>query len=470
VTPPLSDAVACTDIIYLDTDADSDGDGSASSPFASYESAVASAAAGQTIVIGGDSAIESTIEVVDGVSVIGGYDVDDGAWLFDPDKQNEVSVPAGDGDIFGLSAIDLSEETTVYGLDITTADAADGGSYDNYGTYVVGTDTLTLEFVDVFAGAGGSGADGAPGSSGQDGGVGDDALKAVEGCSTSGCPSTNTDGAAGGTNSACSAADGGAGGDGAINGGISAMAGEDAADALGGGAGTDSDGSRGGDSGEDAPAFQNPASDGAAQLPGGTVSQQQLWESEGAGLPGVDGQHGSGGGGGGGAWYFTPNNRDVGPGGGGGGAGGCGGTAGEGGQPGGGSFGLFAVNSDLSLVRSRFNASAGGDGGDGASGADGGAGALGGDGINLIEEYLASDIHQTVDYTYFSGDGGDGADGQGGGNGAGGAGGVSYGAYCKQSRLDQTDVEFGAGSAASGGAGPGAAGEAGLSAETQGCQ
>lgn len=97
MTPPLSDAVACTDIIYLDTDAGSDGDGSASSPFASYSSAVGSAAAGQTIVIGGDSAIESTIEISDGVSVIGGYDVEEGTWLFDPDKQQEVSVPSTSG-------------------------------------------------------------------------------------------------------------------------------------------------------------------------------------------------------------------------------------------------------------------------------------------------------------------------------------------------------------------------------------
>jgi hypothetical protein len=71
---------------------------------------------------------------------------------------------------------------------------------------------------------------------------------------------------------------------------------------------------------------------------------------------------------------------------------------------------------------------------------------------------------------YFSGNGGDGANGQTGGSGAGGAGGVSYGAYCKQSRLEQTDVEFSEGAIASGGTSPGADGLDGLAVEIEGCQ
>lgn len=475
VTPPIADDLACEDVLYVSSNAGADGDGTASSPFASYPSAFAEASAGQTIVIGGTNPLQTMIEVKDGVSVIGGYSVEGDTWTYDPEKQQEVQVPAASMDTFGLAAIDLAEDTVVYGLDITTADAADGGSYDNYGAYVAGTDTLTLEFVDVFAGRGGSGADGSSGAAGADGENGADATKGIDSCIKVQCQQLDTAGAIGGTNADCPSADGGAGGKGGQKEGniLNAPAedGEDARAANGGQSGLDSVGARAGENGDDGPGFSQLAASGDAQEPGGEVSDQRFWDPAGDGEAGQSGEDGSGGGGGGGAAKNTPQGYDVGPGGAGGGAGGCGGEGGGAGEAGGGSFGLFAVQSDITLRRTKFNASAGGVGGDGAAGGAGGQGGEGGAGINLIEKWEPMpNTYVTVTLNYFSGDGGDGANGQTGGTGAGGAGGVSYGAFCKQSRLEQTDVEFSEGAVASGGTSPGADGREGLAVEMEGCQ
>jgi hypothetical protein len=474
VTPPIADDLACEDVLYVSSEAAGDGDGTASSPFASYPSAFAEASAGQTIVIGGDNPLLTMIEVKDGVSVIGGYNIDGDTWTFDPEKQHEVQVPAANMDTLGLAAIDLLEETVVYGLDITTADASDGGSYDNYGAYVVGTDTLTLEFVDVFAGRGGSGADGAPGEKGADGDDGADATKGTVGCPQTFCQPWDTSGASGGANSECPSAEGGAGGMGAQitwTSNVPAEDGENGRLANGGDSGFDGLSERAGEKGDDGPVFSQLASSGDAQNPGGDVSDELSWEPRGDGEDGADGEHGSGGGGGGGAAANSSQNDKAGPGGAGGGAGGCGGGGGEAGKAGGGSFGLFAVQSDITLRRAKFNASAGGVGGDGAAGGAGGQGGAGGTGINVIEAYdLSSNMYVEEPLNYFSGNGGDGANGQTGGSGAGGAGGVSYGAYCKQSRLEQTDVEFSEGAIASGGTSPGADGLDGLAVEIEGCQ
>ena len=476
VTPPIPDDLACEDVLYVDTDLASDGDGSANSPLATYVSAFAAASTGQTIIIGGDVPIESMIEVKDGVSVIGGYNVDGDMWTFDPEKKQEVATPAASaGDTFGVAAIDLQEDTMVYGLDITTADAADGASHNNYGAYVVGTDTLTLEFVDVFAGRGGSGADGALGARGADGTVGADAEGSLDKIQQNG----DNPGAPAGINTDCPVADGGAGGHGGeagFGGTIPGQDGEDASGASGGDGGLYATNRRAGGDGDDALEFSQAAESGEPAMAGGSVSDERVWVAAGTGEDGARGAHGSGGGGGGGAAgrIEDPNaqypDHDEGPGGAGGGAGGCGGHGGDGGQPGGGSFGLFAVESDITLNRVRFNASAGGLGGEGGPGGAGGSAGDGGQGTSDHYEGLTRSADTLEPLPWRSGHGGDGADGQRGGDGAGGAGGVSYGAYCKQSRLDQTDVEFSEGAVAAGGTSPGADGREGLAVEMEGCQ
>jgi len=130
---------------------------------------------------------------------------------------------------------------------------------------------------------------------------------------------------------------------------------------------------------------------------------------------GSSGNPGGGGGGGGGGYA----RNSSGGGGGGGGGGGSSGTQGlNGGGGGGASFGIYAINSSVSLDGTTVQAGTGGAGGQGSSGGPGGTGGTGGNpgGGNNSG-------------CFFGGAGGGGAGGGGGGGAGGGAGGQSISVF-----------------------------------------
>ena len=135
----------------------------------------------------------------------------------------------------------------------------------------------------------------------------------------------------------------------------------------------------------------------------------------GSGGAGGGGGHGHGGGGGGGGKSASAS----GGGGGGGGTGGTGGGGGtSGGQSGGGSFGVYAVNGTVTLNNVTVTATAGGAGGRGSAGGPGANGGAGGSGGS-----------QSCCEAGRGGNGGTGGGGGGGGGAGGGAGGPSISVY-----------------------------------------
>ena len=195
-------------------------------------------------------------------------------------------------------------------------------------------------------------------------------------------------------------------------------------------------------------------SDLDGQLVGGYWTTSNLASGPGRGFNG-----GGGGGGGGGGSRFCWDSGSVwcgggndiwdhGGSGGGGGAGGCyGGPAGNG-HHGGASFGVFSVNTTLSLTDVFVKI---GDGGDGGNGGNGGRGGRGGNGAG------------GAGGTGMGGTGGrgaNGANGGGAGGGAGGNGGPAIGIGYNGSAPSQTNVTFTGGSVGSAGSG-GTGGQAG---------
>lgn len=448
-----ADAATCeSKLVYVNAGSSAGGDGTKDAPFATYADAVATATSGQVILIGGQTTLQEEILVKKGVSVIGGFD-GDFQWGEGRQARIEVQAPT-DAAVMGIKAEGVDQDTVLANLSVTTADATAGNT--NYGAYLVDSSNLTMRNVIVQAGKGGAGAPGDDGSNGADGGNGSDGTPG-QSSSQAGVP-----GASGGVNVACASANGGAGGRGATNGQAGdypSRDGESTAQADGGSAGYDQLGQRAGDDGQDATAPTQAGTNGQGGESGGQVTND-MWDPKGAGVDGQRGPHGYGGGGGGGAW-FASNPYIHGSGGAGGGAGGCGGEGGQGGQPGAGSFGLFLVRSDVTLVNSEFQSGLGGVGGNGGQAGRGGQGGRGG--VGTAQSYPSA-------LPWTSGDGGDGSRGADGGAGGGGAGGVSYGVYCSQSRptVDQ-DTEFVSGGSAAGGQSPGNAGNDGLSEDSVGC-
>ncbi len=180
----------------------------------------------------------------------------------------------------------------------------------------------------------------------------------------------------------------------------------------------------------------NKGSDGAQGIngPGGKsgLVNVNIWITS-HGTDGGVGDPGNGGGGGGAGgsqdvyyWSvllseFVPILPLCGQGGsgGGGGAGGNGGNGGKGGRGGGASFGVFLVESTVTL---KYCVITSGQGGQGGSGGSGGAGDIGGPGG-------AGGDDDDSDEVGAGGDGGNGGRGGTGGKGGGGAGGPSFAIY-----------------------------------------
>jgi hypothetical protein len=166
----------------------------------------------------------------------------------------------------------------------------------------------------------------------------------------------------------------------------------------------------------------------------------------GAGSTGDFGSGGGGGGGGGGLVAGFLRFDLPGCGGGGGGAGGAGGGGGRGGQAGGGSFGIYLVDSAVTLSGTTVEVGAGGAGGVGGAGGIGGHGGDGG-GVSNPDEFETR--------TGRGAPGAKGGDGARGGDGAGGAGGPSIGVFKNgdSTAVVGTGVTITAGAAGHGGNG-----------------
>jgi len=353
------------------------------------------------------------LQMVDGVSVYGGYSAD-GSWERAP-ALNETIVHADDVDAGGaVRAVlfdGLSADTTLGGVTVQSANhPGQGGS--SYGIWMrsVGPNAR-VQNCRIVAG------NGAPGVSAPDRPKATDGAQGQPGGTTTdtdcNCNDFDTYGGYGGPGGASTCPDGhGAGGKGADSN-------------CGEGAGNTGSPSPDGTPGGGSEAKGADGADGADGQPGvggkgpGTVDANGLWHGQ-AGTAGTDGASGKGGGGGGsgkgddGGWFGC---AVWGGGGGGGGSGGCGGQGAQPGTAGGGSFGVFLVDASPTLLNLDISYKSGGNGGRGGIGGAPGLGRAGGAG---------GDGHKNATA---GGAGGHGGDGGRGGNGGGGAGGPAYGIY-----------------------------------------
>ena len=413
---------------------------------------------GKSRVLVSEGTYREMIDLVDGISVLGGHDRT--SWVRDPEifvsQLDARGLEHSDAHAYGVRGVGIREETMLSGFTLYGGSALNGGNA--YGVYLMDCNqNLTISHMRIIAGDGGRGVDGDSGASGSDGidggsGVqsrtivnptlcGDDPIfgfaglvggastpQMCEGVSTrgggggySGCPvfaEYNTPGAGG------DGVTGGFGGSGAthfqstnpgictVSSGGSVVATPDARSGAPG---------RSGDDG----------------LGGSTrgVAQGRIVLGHWRAYQGESGETGSAGGGGGGGGAaagvvisWSPDTSDFGASGGSGGNGGCPGARGNGGAGGGGSFGIFVTY--LSILPADINAlpllshniisrGYGGVGGHGGNGGGGGAGGSGGTGGMTGEVLLPNCSLQ-------AGDGGSGGRGGHGGGGAGGNGGVSF--------------------------------------------
>jgi hypothetical protein len=492
--------IPCDSILYVNSEGSgADGIGTRNSPFINLNAAINAAQQGgkQLVLIAGEGQRAEPIVLSDGVHVVAGFAP--GSFARNPALRPHYKIPAGAGDVFGVTARSIVQPTILSGLDITTADAT-GPSATNYGVYVSASPGLTLHNLIVKAGRGGPGKDGAAGAKGADGGRGEEGQIGRQQQDEDPILNMYPQVGAGGKNPSCPTADGGKGG-GGFGYDVMLVDGEfghefhdlppqpgfaSPAGAQGAAAGTANAGGRNGQ----AASWPSPSTQVAVVGLGGTSGGEimmGLWRPLGVGEEGEAGVYGAGAGGGGGAWFCNTTQQPVaercstnfgGPGGGGGGAGGCGGKGGFGGAGGGGSFGLFAFSSPMLLVEdSKFTGDIGGVGGRGGKGGAHGIGGTGGQGGSLATTFRPDPqtggtkivVEQIVRR---GGGGGRGADGRPGAFGGGGAGGVSYGAYCSGGQLRTAGaVAFTAGGAAPGGTSNGMpSGEAGLSVDAFQCR
>ncbi len=347
------------------------------------------------------------VQLAAGMSYYGGFDASKG-WTRDINNLTQIGSGSPGVTCNGVSGI-LLEGFSIKGGNASGAGAsAVGISLDKC------TD-IELRSCTVQAGNGTAGSAGAGGSAGGNGNPGG---KGNPGCGYdgAGCGNCGAPGAGAGGSSPCGAngGNGGASGGhwqggkagtaGAVNGGAAGQGGN--------AAGVSGQSGSTGDVGAPGPGGSSAAWSGSYQ-PTGFVPA--------SGTAGGNGGNGEGGGGGGGGGGDTGGFCSYyGGSGGGGGGGGCGGTGGKGGTGGGGSFGMYVVDSELKLVKTKIFAGMGGTGGAGGAGGSGGQGSNGGSagGASGVDDDAAG------------GSGAPGTNGGKGGSGEGGPGGPAVAAVC----------------------------------------
>ncbi|MEZ5168545.1 MAG: hypothetical protein R2695_19480 [Acidimicrobiales bacterium] len=304
------------------------------------------------------------------------------------------------------------------GLRIEAATGPTAGS-SSYGLRAVLGSTVTLNNTWVFAGNGTNGAAGSFFGSSPIGGNGGPGGTACDNCSTIGAGGAGGVGIRGGGTGGGGGAQGGGdgqngtfgdggflgeGGQGDPFGNQFACLGANEAQGMGGGRGE----------------FPGPAAGGGTGASISLVLDAGTTWMGGSGGSGTDGTPGAAGGGGGGGagdtgfLFVCDVFGDAGAGGGGGGAGGAGGRGGGAGGAGGASFGVYVIDSTVTISQSRIFALTGGSGGSGGNGGAGGRGGNGGAGGSCGTS------------TGVGGDGG-GSGANGGNGGAGGGGGAAGG-------------------------------------------
>jgi len=428
--PPL-------DAIYVSTSGSSSASGAFGDPVDSVQTGIDLAqAGGYAYVLVAEGTYEENVELVDGITVYGGYD---SAFTL-RDIPTYTTTLDGVGSTFASPATvvarDIVSNTVFEGFTVL------GNTRPGLGQSAVAmwiedcSDGLVIRNNVIDAASARDGQDGGAGGEGTDGADGADGIDG----STSTC-STLPDGGAGGANTcdSVSTAGGDGGGTQCPSSGVSQLDGDAGlpAGGAGGNAGCDgiisasngcglcnidtcwdegTEGGVGGDGGSGSGGLGASDRDGAVTLGN--------WAGA-AGTDGAAGDYGQGGGGGGagsGAQVDSTCGDDhLGGTGGGGGAGGCGGGGGTGGNGGGGSIGIALVYSGtMALPVLSDNVISAGNGGYGGDGGDGGAGGLGGvGGYAGVRETTSAWCGQA------GGNGGEGGEGGPGGGGGGGAGGVS---------------------------------------------
>lgn len=423
--------IECNQLIFVDGEKGNDiAAGTKDSPIKSLANGLTKAKTDNllaVIVAGTGNSAKQTgpISIANGVSIIGGYDSD---FIYTPDNRVSIQVPADPGhDTVGLLADGIDKPTVVSRLEITTADVTTG-SFSNMAVHIKNSNNLSLSHINATAGNGGAGANGNNGNAGNLAGADADGK---DGRNEEHATSTNS--GPGGKNTCARSNVDPAGGKGGVGRQASTNvpgAGSDAFAGTAGGKAGDND-NRGMDGRNGSTPKTGKAGSGGSSI----MDTAQLWViGKGDGQSGLDGENGPGGGGGGGAWApYTSAPNAAALSGGGGGAGGCGGAHGTGGKEGGASFGLFLVDSTVTIQDSKFTAGKGGKGGTGGDGGLGQAGGVGGNGYLKQSEANAK---------ISAGSGGDGAAGASGGPGGGGAGGVSFGAYCYKTTITGEGIQY----------------------------
>jgi hypothetical protein len=381
---------------------DTTGKGTKEAPYQTLAKALG-AVGSQPVYACGETFTES-VSISASVTIYGALACSQ-TWMYDPTQKTLLTAAA---DAIPMTLASTADGTVIHDFAITAADAtAPGGS----SIAVLDQAGVTLENVDIAAGAGAPGTMGAaqarvmtPTSANGTNGADDAACNMTSiimggAGGTNTCNGTATNGGDGGEGLPAAVADPGASGQPMTpaNGG----AGQTAVACQSGGVGTA--GSIGS------------AGTGARGI--GDVSTTGCQAA--VATVGGAGQPGQGGGGGGAALACdAPTNMFAGPSGGGGGAGGCGGAPGNPGTSGGSSIGILALSAQLTLTTVTITTKAGGVGGLGS------AGQLGGDG-GLLGNAVAAGACP----------GGVGGQGGTGGPGGGGAGGHSVGIAIKNGTL-----------------------------------
>lgn len=419
------------------------GCGTLASPCGSIQVGISRAASlGKPDVLVRQGVYSGTVTLSAGVSLYGGYAPGFGSRATGPSANattiaGTANVPVrGTSQSVGMIADGVSS-TTVADLTVQAPSASgttSGSGRSSYGV-IAADSTLSLRGVKVIAAAGAAGSPGGTGVSASQtaapaGATGGDADEFVTACDDS----SHGSGGGGSQAPGLSQTRGGDGGDG---GEMDTTCKEtlgviycDPCDATAGDPGgnaavtvsvSGTGGPGGGTCASPTSGFDGRVVHGAAGSGGvaGGHLEQDFWYANRGGTGGL-GADGGGGGGGGGSGGCDSGTDSYGAGGGGGGAGGVRApSAGSGGGGGGGSFGVYLIDSALSISGSeidRGNAASGSAGGDGGLGQPGGAGGPGGDGTFNGDSKPG-------------GEGGDGGRGGSSGGGGGGAGGISFAIY-----------------------------------------
>ncbi|MCA9951607.1 MAG: hypothetical protein KDE48_18280 [Anaerolineales bacterium] len=427
--PPCVADVSSADGIFVALTGHDSNPGTAVSPKRTISAGLATAnSASKTAVFiaEGNYTVGGTINLINGISLCGGYDA--ASWQLTNSPVTNISV----AHTTAIQANNITQNTVLRHLKVSATQVINWGS-SSYGLKANFCNNQ-LQLVDMTLEAG-NGSHGQDGSSHSQAASGTDGSAGAAGCEYDQdffCSETCSQpaGGSGGINSFCSQNTTGG------NGGSPGL-GQSASGSPGlpfglGGNGTPPE------MGNWNPTINYLGKDGADGMNGDDGMAGKMTASnfgstdylppfvEAASTDGLNGQGGGGGGGGGGEVDFC---SAYGGGGGGGGAGGCGGRAGNHGTSGHGSFAVYLVSCDATIRNSILTAGTGGNGGTGGAGALGGIGGSGGWGGDVALPNAGNPFGSTQADGSNGGRGGAGGNGGRGGHGAGGVGGPSIGIF-----------------------------------------